>query len=87
MGSARTFHRSFLLAGEVPRLLTPVVCCVAVELVYLAFHRFGDGVESATEDGSRSMIRHMVNSDTNAKYAIVHNISFITLLAVGEVRE
>ena len=67
-----------------PRLLTPVVCCVAVELVYLLFHRLGEGVESATEDRSRSMIRHMVNSDTNAKYAIVHNISFITLLAVGE---
>ena len=57
---------------------------MAVELAYLAFHRSSRGVELAPEERSRSMIRHMVNSDTNAKYTIVHNISFITLLMVGE---
>ena len=55
-----------------------------MELAYLAFHRSSKGVELAPEERSRSMIRHMVNSDTNAKYIIVHNISFITLLMVGE---
>lgn len=55
-----------------------------MELAYLAFHRSSRGVELTPEERSRSMIRHMVNSDTNAKYTIVHNISFITLLMVGE---
>ena len=36
----------------------------------------------SSSDVEASPINHMVNSDTNAKYTIVHNISFFTLLGV-----
>ncbi|KAK8812739.1 hypothetical protein WA538_004596 [Blastocystis sp. DL] len=80
LGHLAGVFMGFFLAGELPQWITPAVGCVAVELAYLAFHRSSRGVELTPEERSRSMIRHMVNSDTNAKYTIVHNISFITLL-------
>ena len=53
-----------------------------IELIYLIFNTFWLGSLQLSDNSSS--IGHMVNSDTNVKYTIVHNITFILLVCVGE---
>ena len=67
------------------RVLTAVDYCALAELAYCwyALWRLRKKSEVPAGLGTSDRIGHMVNSDTNVKYTIVHNISFILLFAVA----
>lgn len=67
-----------LLSTGLAQFISPIGCLCTIEVAYLLYHRYMK-IRSSS-DVEASPINHMVNSDTNAKYTIVHNISFFTLL-------
>lgn len=69
-----------LLSVGIVQFISPIGSLCMIEVAYLLYHRYMK-IRSSS-DVEASPISHMVNSDTNAKYAIVHNISFFTLLGV-----
>lgn len=71
-----------MLSSGVLHVLSPVTCCVSVELLYFAHHFYRERHRSTSSQ--HGTVGHMVNSDTNVKYVIVHNISFILLFVVGD---
>lgn len=73
-----------MLTLPLQRVLTAVDYCVLVELAYCwyALWRLRKKTEVSVGLGTNDRIGHMVNSDTNVKYTIVHNISFILLFVV-----
>ena len=71
-----------LLTAPLHSLLSPLDYCVIVELVYCWYGVWVLRREKSSTGLDNTTIGHMVNSDTNMKYVIVHNISFILLFIV-----
>lgn len=84
VATSSVLHHS-LLALPLQRVLTAVDYCTLAELGYCwyALWRLRRKQEAPAGLGTGDRIGHMVNSDTNVKYTIVHNISFILLFAVA----
>lgn len=72
--------RSIVISTDLFSLLSPVTCCASVELLYFAYHFYREKHKPVAMKASS--IGHMINSDTNVKYMIVHNISFVLLFLV-----